>query len=253
MAEMQRRRGAPLEAVFLCGDVGSFACESELDNATRAHARHNPIELEFLTQWAATPPAPWLRYLFRPVDQDGLGLTCPVVCVHGNHEGFATLARLVPPGPRGFDATLDDLPAIDGLGRIRYLPSGWILRLASRLRVAGIGGIDPDQRAARYHPLAYFDDEAIERVETDADGIDLLITHQGPMCLQGSGGSPRLDPLASNGVAAVWCHGMRTRVTSLRRAREGKSRRRQGRQGRRLCSPNQCRERTPMRVLKEES
>lgn len=206
MAELQRLRNARLDAVFLCGDLGSFADVSDLDNATRRHARHNPIELEFLTQWASAPPAPWLEYLFRPVDEEGLGLTCPVVFVHGNHEGFPTLARLIPARPRA-DVTVDELPAIDRLGRIRYLPSGWILRLASGLRVAGIGGIDPDQRVARYHPLAYLDEEAIECVRAEGGGIDLLITHQGPACLQGSGGSPRLDRLALEGVAGVWCHG----------------------------------------------
>ena len=58
--EMRADMNLRFEAVFLCGDVGTFTEDCQLDNATRRHARTNPCELEFLTQWAAEPPAPWL-------------------------------------------------------------------------------------------------------------------------------------------------------------------------------------------------
>jgi hypothetical protein len=60
-----------------------------LDNATRRHAGNNPCELEFLYQWATVPQPEWIRKIFRPLTQGGCGLECPVVMVHGNHEGFA--------------------------------------------------------------------------------------------------------------------------------------------------------------------
>src|SRR5688572_29469013 len=77
LARWQRDRGRPFDAVFLCGDVGTFTEESQLDSATRSHARDNPCELEFLTQWSTRPPAPWLDRIFRQ-EPEGLGLSCPV-------------------------------------------------------------------------------------------------------------------------------------------------------------------------------
>lgn len=52
-------------------------------------------KIEFLTQWMDPASAPWLEGIFRPVSEGGLGLACPVVMVHGNHEGFEHPERLV--------------------------------------------------------------------------------------------------------------------------------------------------------------
>jgi hypothetical protein len=221
MAQFQTMRGQPLEAVFLCGDLGSFTDDAELDSATRRHGRSNPLELEFLTCWVPRPPAPWLEYIFRPIDEGGLGLSCPVIAVHGNHEGFAQLAALAPPDAPARDAGVEDLPTLDALGRIRYLPSGWTVTLPSGLRAAGIGGIDPDQRLAKYPALAYLDGRAIDRIRREAADVDLLITHQGPASLQKDGGSPRLDPLAAAGTARVWCHGHSIRDEAIQRVGPG--------------------------------
>jgi Calcineurin-like phosphoesterase len=112
LARLAREESLVFDAVFLCGDVGTFTRDSQLDNATRRHARTNPCELEFLRQWSTDPPAPWLDAIFRPAKEGGLGLECPVVMVHGNHEGFGRLQELVhpmPPGPVG----VSELPAVD--------------------------------------------------------------------------------------------------------------------------------------------
>src|SRR3954451_4074893 len=90
LARWQAELNVRFEAVFLCGDVGTFTEETQLDSATRSHAKNNPCELEFLRQWATWPQAPWLEHIFLP-EGEGLGLCCPVVMVHGNHEGFAHL------------------------------------------------------------------------------------------------------------------------------------------------------------------
>ena len=54
-ARWQRELGLAFEAACLCGDVGSFSAEVQLDNATRRHAKTNPCELEFLRVWSAQP------------------------------------------------------------------------------------------------------------------------------------------------------------------------------------------------------
>src|SRR5438046_2595305 len=84
-ARWQQELGRSFDAVFLCGDVGTFSADDQLDSTTRRHARTNPCELEFPTQWATEPPASWLPPLFLPEAEGGLGLACPVVMVSGNH------------------------------------------------------------------------------------------------------------------------------------------------------------------------
>ena len=153
-ARWQRELGVSFDAVFLCGDVGAFTAEDQLDSATRSHARSNPCELEFLRQWSAEPPPEWLARIFQPLDTGGLGLSCPVAMVHGNHEGFEHLEQLVPDAPPEAPPKMEDLPALDTAGHLRYLPSGWQCLTPGGLRVAGIGGVEPNQRRAAYHSMA---------------------------------------------------------------------------------------------------
>lgn len=208
LARWQVHLGRTFEAVFLCGDVGTFTEPSQLDGATVSHAKNNECELEFLQQWAAVPQAPWLGHIFEPADGgDGLGLSCPVVMVHGNHEGFAHLETLAPRRRRPAEpVAIHDLPGVDTASFIRYLPSGWRCRTASGVTVAGVGGIEAGQRRAKYHPMAYIDDAAVEAL-LDAGRSDLLVTHQGPAAVQGDHGSPTLDMLLERDVAAAWFHG----------------------------------------------
>ncbi len=205
LARWQRELESPFVAVLLCGDVGTFTDRAQLDNATVAHARQNPCELEFLTLWAATPAAPWLERIFMPLGE-GLGLQCPVVMVHGNHEGFAVLEPFSRSGPPAVPVAVADLPALDAKGRLRYLPSGWRFRTPGGRVVGGVGGIEPGQRGADYHPLAYVDEDAVISLAA-CEPVDVLVTHQGPAAVQGEAGSATLDLLAERPSARVWCHG----------------------------------------------
>jgi len=222
LARWQKELAVQFEAVFLCGDVGCFTEDSQLDNATRRHVRTNPCELEFLTQWAAHPPAPWLDYLFKPEEEGGLGLECPVVMVPGNHEGFAHLERLVPPEIPQQPVGVEQLPGVDTLGHIRLLPSGWRLQLPSGYLVAGVGGIDPSQREARYHPMAYLDEEAILHL-CGHEKVDVLVTHQGPSGVQGEHGSDLLQLLLEERPPRLWFHGHSRSVSEVTRAGRGRS------------------------------
>ncbi len=210
-ARWQQLLGVEFEAVLLCGDVGSFTHDSQLDSTTRRHGKDNPCELEFLTQWSVTPQPAWLQGIFQPRDSASLGLLCPVVMVHGNHEGFAHLARLIA----GLDIPADpvalpELPIVDTGGHLRYLPSGWkLIAPKSGKIVAGIGGIEEGQRYARYHPLAYLDETPILHL-LDGPNFDVLITHQGPSGVQGNHGSPLLQNLLDAGLARFWFHGHST-------------------------------------------
>jgi len=220
LAEWQLHLGRPFSAVCLCGDVGTFSEEEQLDSATRRHARDNPCELEFLTQWAVNPQPPWIEAIFRPREAGGLGLGCPVIMVHGNHEGFAHLEELVPPGYPERPVTRHELPTVDSGGHILLLPSGWTVALDDGPTIAAVGGIEPGQRLARYHPMAYIDEDALAHLLGRRTPVDLLITHQGPARLQGEVGSPTLDIVLerppARPLARLWCHGHSVRAPAIR-------------------------------------
>ncbi len=209
LARWQQELGQAFEAVFLCGDVGTFTADEQLDSTTRRHGKTNPCELEFLTQWSAEPPAPWLSLIFAPENEGGLGLGCPVLMVTGNHEGFAYLQQLVPPGFPAAPVAPEQLPAVDRPGHVRLLPSGWKTVTGSGRVVAGVGGIERGQRRADYHPLAYVADDAVAHL-LESGPINVLVTHQGPTEVQGEHGSPTLQLLLDAGLARVWFHGHST-------------------------------------------
>ncbi|MFW6171444.1 MAG: metallophosphoesterase [Planctomycetota bacterium] len=206
-ARWQRELNKRFDAVLLCGDVGTFTDETQLDSATRRPTRSNPCELEFMHQWSVTPQPPWLDVIFEPVDGGGLGLTCPVIMVHGNHEGFPHLATLrgewmrrqhheeIPTRP----VDVDTLPVVDSGGHIRYLPSGCRCALPCGITIGGLGGIEPGHRHAKYHEMAYLDDTALLSM-LHGDPCDVLITHQGPARVQGPAGSKRLDEQNRSGI-----------------------------------------------------
>jgi len=208
-AQWQQVLGVEFEAVLLCGDVGTFTHDSQLDSTTRRHAKVNPCELEFLHQWSITPQPRRLAKIFTSIEEDGLGLECPVVMVHGNHEGFAHLAELLTEQLPSQPIPIPDLPAIDSAGFIRYLPSGCKCLTESRITIAGVGGIEHGQRSARYHELAYLDDIAILQL-LESESVDLLITHQGPSIVQGDHGSSSLDCLVEAEFCRYWFHGHST-------------------------------------------
>ncbi len=206
--------------MFLCGDVGTFTSEEQLDSATRRHGKANPCELEFLYQWWTDPQPGWLAKIFEPIEEGGLGLLCPVVMVHGNHEGFAHLATLAPADIPEEVVEVTSLPTVDPGGHIRYLPSGWRCRTRSGLIVAGVGGIERGQRYADYHEMAYINEEAVLHL-LDQPKVDVLITHQGPSELQGEKGSDTLQLLLESGFARFWFHGHSVSNSQIERSGPG--------------------------------
>ncbi len=205
-ARWQQALGCSFEAVLLCGDVGTFTSENQLDSTTRRHGKENPCELEFLHQWSADPQPVWISKIFDSRENQGLGLLCPVVMVHGNHEGFAHLETLIPPTRPAEPVRPSDLPTVDRGGYVHYLPSGWRCRTPSGIVVAGIGGIERGQQYADYHSMAFIDEEAVAGL-LNCPPSDILLTHQGPSSLQGEKGSDILQLLLDAGLVRTWFHG----------------------------------------------
>jgi hypothetical protein len=206
-ARWQREMGVSFDAVLLCGDVGSFTDDAQLDSTTRRHSKRNPCELEFLYQWSANPPPKYLTKLFQPLDQGGLGLTCPIIMCHGNHEGFSNLAKNIPDERPCVPILTNQLPTVDSGGWIHYLPSGWKCITENGLVIGAIGGIEQGQRYADYHELAYIQEEHILQF-LEEKKFDVLFTHQGPSETQSERkGSISLQLLLDEEKARVWFHG----------------------------------------------
>ncbi len=209
-ARWQRTLDFPFDALLLCGDVGSFTNESHPDSTTRKHSKSNPIELEFLYQWSISPPPDYLSKIFTPLECGGLGLVCPIIMTHGNHEGFSHLASLITGEIPGSPLPASELPSVDKGGFIKYLPSGWKCQTPSGLVIGAIGGIEKNQRCAHYHDLAYIDDLAVESL-LHGPKFDILITHQGPSSTQsdanGSSTLQLLLDLPREEIARIWFHG----------------------------------------------
>jgi predicted phosphodiesterase len=213
LARWQRQRQHEFSAIFLVGDVGTFTEDAQLDSATRGLAKNNPCELEFLTQWSVYPPPPWIDAIFQPAP-GGLGLICPIIMVHGNHEGFSHLETLYPRRAPIEPVALEALPPVDPAARIHLLPPGWSVRMPEGYVVGGIGGMEAGQRRARYHPMAYIDESAVDHLRLQAGSLDILLTHQGPAEVQGDHGSTLLDPLLDPAAARFWFHGHSTPINS---------------------------------------
>jgi hypothetical protein len=209
-ARWQLELGIRFEAVLLCGDIGAFSDLARLDKATRRHAEENPCELEMVNQWMPEPPSPWLSKIFEPLVDGGLGLTCPVIAMHGNHEDFELLERIAPSSaPIPTEAVAASrLPRLDPGGRISFLPSGWRVVTPSGLTVGAIGGIQPGQRpTAGYPPRAYIAEDAVLSF-CEGPAVDALITHQRPAAIHGTQrGSDDLDAVLECGLIRSWFHG----------------------------------------------
>ena len=201
-ARWQKELDTRFDIILLCGDVGTFTEESQLDSTTRRHSKNNPCELEFLYQWSADPQPDWIHKIFLDSHEGGAGLQCPVVMVHGNHEGFSHLETLMPKNIPSEPVQITELPGVDTSGYIHFLPSGWKCFTPSGLIVAGVGGIERDQRKAGYHDMAYLNDDAIAAL-LEGSSVDVLITHQGPSSLQSSQGSETLQILLDSEISKV--------------------------------------------------
>lgn len=206
-ARWQEELGVRFDAVLLAGDVGVFPDVERLDKATRRHAKADPTEIEFATQWMAGSVSRHLDRIFLPTEEGGCGLLAPVVMVCGNHEDFEYLETLVPSRTPRKPVAPAELPCVDPGRRLRLLPSGWRVQTATGLTVAGVGGIQRDQRQSEYHPGAYFTHDHLLDI-LNGPRADLLVTHTGPNLTQPFPlGATELDVLADGSVTRTWCHG----------------------------------------------
>jgi len=150
----QRRTGRTLAAVLQAGDMGAFPSAERLDKATAKKAQKDPTELQIIDYIAGRKTAP-----------------IETIFVHGNHEDFEFLAE----HRNGY---------IDPAGRIFYLASGGTYTLKQgreRLRIAGLGGIEPRKVKHPELPKYIQPEEKKAIMSLEPGSVDVLLTHDGPI------------------------------------------------------------------------
>lgn len=129
----QLEHGRHLDGILQCGDLGFFPEPARLDDATARIALENPEELGF-ARWFRWPEplevdARLESWLLGPPDSLET-IRVPLVFCHGNHEDWVELEQAVGG---------QESAAVDAYGKVVYLRSGAIRRVAGLL-VAAIGG-----------------------------------------------------------------------------------------------------------------
>lgn len=169
----QKEHRKPLDAVLICGDLGCFFADSQLDRATRRYGERDPEELGFAQFFGLPEPLtrdPWVEKILLGPPDDLQTVSCPIIFCHGNHEDHCALRRLAETKP---------LAPVDYLGRIFYLRSGCLVDIGG-LRVVAIGG-GPEQPGA---PPAEIVDKwvSLEAVWSalSHSQVDVLLTHAPP-------------------------------------------------------------------------
>lgn len=202
-AEWQKRGGFKWDAILLAGDLGLFFDENAIDKATRRMAESNPCELEFPRLWLREPTSRLIDEIFNA---SGLGLDCPIIGVHGNHEDFARLSQLVPENFNDAIVSPSDLPTVEPTKKIRLIPNGWIVRLQSGVTITGFGGIE-SRKKENAHPMTFIDEAAVEKFLESGLRTNILLTHEGPSSALKEGGSQLVQKMAMERVDDFVIHG----------------------------------------------
>lgn len=164
-ARWQHETGKSIDLILQAGDLGAYPDTSRLDRATIKHARKDPTELGFSTDFAT----------YRDeVAQDLSPTTCPMIFVRGNHEDHDWLDRLEK-------QTTNPIFPVDVYQRIFCLKTGvpyTFQKDDERITVVGIGrlGALPGEQDATQHK--YIQQYEMERLY-NADNLhcDILLTH----------------------------------------------------------------------------
>lgn len=159
-----REFAQPLAGLLQVGDLGFFPNPSNLDKATIAHAKDDPLELG---AFDVVTPNDLADSILDSPDVPGLWFTA------GNHEDFGELERLSAGSGPDF--------VVDAYGKVRSIRDGAVAKVAG-VRVGAVWGVDREGRNARRKvpDRAFIQPRAINRLLA-ADSLDVLLTHDAPV------------------------------------------------------------------------
>lgn len=164
-ARWERETGETIDLILQAGDLGVYPATGELDRATVKHARKDPTELGFATDFAS---------YHEEVAETLSQTTCPMLFVRGNHEDHDWLDVI----ERQYDTPL--FP-IDAYARIFCLKTGvpYLFQKGDEtIRILGIGRIGPLPGEQDETKSKYIQPYELERLySAESLACDVLLTH----------------------------------------------------------------------------
>ena len=170
-ARWERETGERIDAILQAGDFGAYPNAAGMDRATIQHARSDPAELGFSTDFTS-----YREDVARALERT----QCPLIFVRGNHEDHAWLDQLEQQsdGP---------LFPVDHYQRIHCLKTGipFTLRASDgsgeSLTIIGIGRIGPPIGVSDPRKPKYIQEYEEKRLyDLDSLALDVLLTHDVP-------------------------------------------------------------------------
>ena len=192
---------------------------SKLDKATKKHAEKDTDELGFQDFYIATPDSKfYLEHQQAPT----------TYFVRGNHEDFDYLGNFTTPS------------AIDPWQKIWFIPDCQTLKVergSRAVKIAAFGGIAPRQeqlargksareqyrkaqKIGRSEPR-FFSEHSLDRILTDIQRADILMTHAGPYSSDLPTGSILLEQLGRQLQPRVHLFGHHHRVIDRQNSPNG--------------------------------
>ena len=171
-ARWERETGERIDAILQAGDLGAYPTAQGMDRATIQHARRDPAELGFSTDFTT-----YREDVARALERT----QCPLIFVRGNHEDHAWLDQLEQQsdGP---------LFPVDDYQRIHCLKTGipFTLRASDgsgeSLMLLGIGRVGPPIGASDPRKPKYIQEYEEERLyNLGSLSLDVLLTHDVPL------------------------------------------------------------------------
>lgn len=164
-ARWERETGEKIDLILQAGDLGAYPDVSQLDRATINHAREDPTELGFSTDFAVHKP---------DIEKILAQTTCPMLFVRGNHEDHQWLDELEKNAPNA-------IFPVDVYQRILCMKTGMpytFRKNDEHITILGIGRIAPLPGEQSETKAKYIQPYEVERLFSDVNlDCDVLLSH----------------------------------------------------------------------------
>lgn len=167
-ARWQRETGERIDLILQAGDMGVFSSIDRVDKATLRHAKVDPCELGFLTDFRHRDTKPL-------VPETLAELACKMVFVRGNHEDQVWLDEL----ERDAKGPIFPVDAYDCLWCLKTgEPWSFTGPDGATMSVLGVGRIGPDVQRPHADANVHLQDyEAAKLRRQVGTPVNVLLTH----------------------------------------------------------------------------
>ena len=185
--DWQRKHEKKIDLILQVGDLGIFGSEEAIDDTTKKRAEENPAELNLFNYLKNGNYAELLKG-----SDDFSTVKARLVFVDGNHDDHNYLDSLSEKYNKGRAL----VPVNEYLLYLRDAIPARIENGSTDISLAGIGGIDKENRPGQYEKkpkVAFTSDETTQALA--CEGVDIFLTHMYPVVEDRMTGSQELTDL----------------------------------------------------------